>query len=672
MGKTAAKLAVVYCRTSTGAQKEAETIGAQIERCHRIIQRHGVRVFRYGPTRKVRAQATPRSQIVVPAGWVVDDGVSGSLLKGREFAKLIDDLEARRVKVDYLIVFSLSRIARPDKSSSDMGRLVQSATDVARIKAVLHGAGVMVIDEDGINDPASFSFEIKMLLSGEQYKLIRASTMAGKARWLGEGRFARGGRPPFGYKQVPINGIDAKAGYMLVEHPENGKRVRKILGWFVEGGYAYAARKANEAGWEPSSATTNRKKKAKGWADSVRYIVLHARTYLGEQTIEFAGETHVVKFPALIDSSTYARIVRAQKELTIAGRAEFLTTGLVDCECGKHLMQHASRGRHWARCRGNCGSTRGIEFSSALWFATLARLLRIKEAGGDGDDKDESEAQLRAARCQVKEAEERIGRLFDAYQEGELPKPVWKERNEPLRDALLAAQADVDRFTRARDSHALKRATAQTVEARVGTVFDELVMGDPPLARRRQLLGDILNGERAIVSWPKKGSSWATITLPAFRGLPAVTFTNGKLPMNLIGAKSARAVFDAFRAALGKSMTNEIRLQIVRGTLHAARALGEPRALEALDTIRSEGWTSWTDEIVGDLLDAFEKNVPQMRCGYVIAHVRALIPRVDEPLAAEYRELVKQLEDRGGLTPHEFGELVEAISEKLGTLDRTG
>ena len=81
-------------------------------------------------------------------GWVIDDGVSGSLLAGREFAHVIDDLRSRKLKVDHIVVFSLSRLARPDKSSKDPHKLESSQVDAAKIKAVLQGAGVVVIDEE--------------------------------------------------------------------------------------------------------------------------------------------------------------------------------------------------------------------------------------------------------------------------------------------------------------------------------------------------------------------------------------------------------------------------------------------------------------------------------------------------------------------------------------------
>ena len=90
-----------------------------------------------------------------------------SVLEGERFAQLADDPHAVRVKRDYLIVFSLSRISRIDKVSRSMEKLVASAEDNARIKAVLLGAGVQVIDEQGVHDPGTVMFDLLLTLATE-------------------------------------------------------------------------------------------------------------------------------------------------------------------------------------------------------------------------------------------------------------------------------------------------------------------------------------------------------------------------------------------------------------------------------------------------------------------------------------------------------------------------
>jgi hypothetical protein len=151
-------------------------------------------------------------------------------------------------------------------AGGDMAKLVQSAENNARINAVLIGAGVTVLDEEGENDPATTIYDLKTAISGE-YNDIRRRTIAGKARLASDGAWSKGGpRPPYGYKQQFKNGRDRKQGFVLVPHEEEARNLRQIYRWYVEtgltrdgrekGGLTYAARKADEAAFpSPSSAS---------------------------------------------------------------------------------------------------------------------------------------------------------------------------------------------------------------------------------------------------------------------------------------------------------------------------------------------------------------------------------------------------------------------------------
>ncbi len=59
----------------------------------------------------------------------------GSLLDGRDFKKLVDDVEAGKVRPDYIYVYSNSRLSRQDRSSKDKGKRIKSRVDAARISA---------------------------------------------------------------------------------------------------------------------------------------------------------------------------------------------------------------------------------------------------------------------------------------------------------------------------------------------------------------------------------------------------------------------------------------------------------------------------------------------------------------------------------------------------------
>jgi DNA invertase Pin-like site-specific DNA recombinase len=550
VGKTAGSATcVVYCRTSTGTQRENETIGHQIQECKRLVEQHGLRVIAYGDPTARRLATNRRSAVTAPPGWLIDDGVTGRLLEGRAFAPLIDDLQHGRFHMDYLVVHNLARVARPDKKKKDP---VQSQMDAARIKGVFIKAGVKVIDIDGENDPASFAFEMKMVLMAENYRLIQENTMGGKRRWLAEGYFVRGGRPAYGYAPDRDG-----SHYKLAAHKVHAERVQQVLDWFCEAGYVGAAEKADAKGWPTAGADIKRpkkvakekaglKKKRKRkklpiWIESVRAIVRHAEVYYtGKHVVHYDGTDYAIPCPKLIDGDTYARVLRAQKELTVAVRTELLGTGFVDCACGAHLMNNDSHGRgsFRTRCR-NCGrfSVEESTFSAALWAMTKSRLFEIRTAGnGDGGSGDR-EAERREARAAVKHLEEESGALWDAYRAGDLPKSVWATRNAKQKEDTLHAQNELDRIEREYQAHEQKRAAEQTLGSRLEAVLDELGRkGEPSLTQKRKLLADLLNGGRAIVTpGPTKEEQWS-LTLPAHKSLPAWTLRVDQIPAELFDA----------------------------------------------------------------------------------------------------------------------------------------
>jgi DNA invertase Pin-like site-specific DNA recombinase len=520
--KEGPKTAIVYCRTSTAGQKEAETIQAQVTRCHALRERHGVKLLPYGPRGD---------------GWLVDDGVSGSLLEGRVFAQLVDDLRARRIRPDYLVVYSLSRICRIDKSSRSMEKLVASAEDAARIKAVLLGAGVKVIDEDGINDPATVMFDLKTTLAAEEYKLIQSRTTAGKAQRLANGSASMGSRVPFGYAAQRIDPKDKRKGLRWVPHPEQADQLRQLLAWYIKGGSTYAARKASEAGFPIPSVDQKRTKKSKGWTpttwgtSTIEAIKKRTRMYLGTTTLTLAGEPYTITYEPLVDSRTFAQVERRTRERTLKHRAVFISTGYLDCTCGAHVANASSGRSHYARCspkKGvhSCGSIPERSMSTALWSACLSRLVEIKKSESAPANGTDVAAAIDAARGKLSAVQGKLLRLAEMREDG-LDRATWKARNDALNQSLALAQAEVDRLVREREVKARKRANEESILDKVGALLAALVEQDPPLEKKRAILADLLQGERVRVSWAKRTgygtSPGASITFPAFGSLPPMT-----------------------------------------------------------------------------------------------------------------------------------------------------
>lgn len=499
------KTCIIYCRTSTHGQRDAETIQAQVERCQRLVERYDLKLLKYGKKRD---------------GWVLDDGVSGTLLDGRNFAGLLDDLRAKKVRPDFIVMFSLSRLSRVDRVTKDMDRLDASHQAAARIQATLIGTGTMVLDEDGPCDPAGLSFQLKSMMANEEFKMIRSRTMAGKARHLREGRWAMGGRTLYGYQPVFCNGVNRTGGYKLMPHPDNATRVQQILQWYVEGGSTHAARLADTAKYP----TPHRLATSKKWCPfSVRHIADRAHHYLGEQTLTFDGQPHTIKYPPLIDAKLLAAVERRRKERVLKKRADLLATGFAVCGCGAHVRARNSNWVHYTVCSKRCGSMPERKFSAVLWAATVCRLVQIAQNERTASTgPDALSAQLKAAKANVAQVSAEIGRLLDVYLSAGLEKADWKAKNDPLNERRATAQAEVDRLVQARADHERRKLNEQTVEARVQAVLRELGRSRQhvTLERKRQVLADLLQGERVTVTWAK---DYVALTLPAFGGLKAVT-----------------------------------------------------------------------------------------------------------------------------------------------------
>jgi hypothetical protein len=250
--------------------------------------------------------------------------------------------------------------------------------------------------------------------------------------------------------------------------------------------------------------------------------VENARTYLGSKEVTLAGETFTIRYPAIIDAELYADVQRARKEHTIGKRTEFLTTGFLRCSCGRPAFAHITRGKPVLTCRSYCGRTSVTAVSAVLWDMVVSRLVQIKKLESSAPPAERNAKALKLARDVVTKLEGQILMLADALLEG-MPKTTWKTKNAQLSEKLIIAQADVDRFVR-EQAEAEGQAKAQaSVAERVDALLDELDVkrGNLSLDRKREVLGDLLAGARATVTWAGEPKT-ATLTLPAWGQLPAM------------------------------------------------------------------------------------------------------------------------------------------------------
>jgi len=184
---------ILYARTSTRAQRNALTIEAQVDVCNALVVEHGLTPLAYG------AQGD---------GWVLDPGYSGTLVDGRHFSQLLNDLRSKKIRPTYIVVAELSRLCRIDKYSEDnQAKLDESHAAAAKISATLIGAGVSILDSDGPCLPSGVEFQMKAVGDNVEVVKIRRRTMNGKAKRL-KGGSASSGSCPFGYRTAPIDPLN--------------------------------------------------------------------------------------------------------------------------------------------------------------------------------------------------------------------------------------------------------------------------------------------------------------------------------------------------------------------------------------------------------------------------------------------------------------------------------
>lgn len=513
------KTCVVYCRTSSVHQRLDETIGAQIQRCRQIVERHDLEVLEsYGDK-----------------GWILDDGISGTLLEGRKFAAFLEDLKARRVRVDALVIFSVSRLARIDSVSKDVEKLERSAADASKIEAVLAWAGVEVIDEAGIHSPGSIPFKIAVLMAAEEYRLIRSRTVAGKVRRLSEGSYALGGKPPFGYRIIEDDG---KRGHRkLVPCPVEAPRFKQIVQWYIEGGISFAAQQATKRGWETPRADVARKGKKTNWRPStVHQLLDDLNLYLGEQTIVFDGVPYHITYDPLISHETLALVERRRKEKAYKKRTQFLTTNFLTCKCGSNVFSANSKlaHLHYIRCKAGCGSMEQRRFESYFWLAVVCRLTQIMQSEGEKRTAQDYDKQLRELDEKIKDVNDRIAKLVDLALSG-LDKAIFEEKNRELNQEKSSLLAELGRVKAQREEEASKAAKEQTLESKLRGLLTRIAKEELSLDEKRRTISDLLVGNRIVIEWGPRPpglkigqAQWARLTFPAFANLPEFTVTIGE------------------------------------------------------------------------------------------------------------------------------------------------
>lgn len=159
----------IYTRVSTSMQVDGYSLDAQRER--------------------LRGYAAYQEMTVV--GEYSDEGFSGKNIQGRmEFRRMLEDIQAQKDNVDYVLVFKLSRFGR-------------NAADVLNSLQLMQDYGVnLICVEDGIDsskESGKLMISVLSAVAEIERENIRVQTMAGREQKAREGKW-NGGFAPYGYK----------------------------------------------------------------------------------------------------------------------------------------------------------------------------------------------------------------------------------------------------------------------------------------------------------------------------------------------------------------------------------------------------------------------------------------------------------------------------------------
>ena len=161
----------LYTRVSTSIQVDGYSLDAQKERLKRY--------------------AEFREMAIV--GEYSDEGKSGKSIEGRsDFLQMMNNIESGKDKVDYVLVFKLSRFGR-------------NAADVLNSLQLMQDFGVnLICVEDGIDsskDSGKLMISVLSAVAEIERENILVQTMEGRKQKAREGKW-NGGFAPYGYQLV--------------------------------------------------------------------------------------------------------------------------------------------------------------------------------------------------------------------------------------------------------------------------------------------------------------------------------------------------------------------------------------------------------------------------------------------------------------------------------------
>ncbi|HAS6900477.1 TPA: hypothetical protein I7286_10590 [Vibrio parahaemolyticus] len=284
-----------------------------------------------GQRKSIIAWVTERGGNIIK--WYIDDGVSAYKGKRNNFDLMLQELENDIVKVDGLIVYSLSRFSR--------NLLAQlEATKVLQRKEIR-----LISATEALPESYEDSYVMSSILGlmNEHSSMQNGKVVRDRLRDTALKQYFTGGPIPFGYRSVKVSGVTSKSRKKLQILQEEAELVIEIFNLSEKG------INGKPLGVKAIAEMLNKKKsfrRGTKWNRNSVCRILNNRSYIGEFIYNSSdSEPIVVNIPSIISKEQFHNVQEGLKSRDIFSaesrriRSNCLLTGLLKCNvCGASMV----------------------------------------------------------------------------------------------------------------------------------------------------------------------------------------------------------------------------------------------------------------------------------------------------------------------------------------------
>lgn len=332
-----------------------------------------------------------------------------------------------------VVIHKIDRSTRNLRDWADLGDLIDAGVAV-------HFANESV---DLQSRGGRLSADIQAVVAADFIRNLRDETRKGILGRLRQGLY------PF---SAPLGYLDAGSGRAKTVDPIRGPLIAEAFQLYATGRYTLETLGA------VLESRGLRNKRGRPIPRTVLSRILNNPFYAGLIRIRSDAEMHQGQHTALIDIALFQQVRHrlAQRVRVTKWKHDLPLRGLFHCSlCGRNLIGEIRKGHTYYRCHTSTCPTRGfreealesallaawptIDFTDAEKAKLLVLLEKLSDpAHSEVDKKRHQEMQLGAVK-------DRLGRLIDAFVDGNLDKGTFDERKQQLLEEKQRLENEIGR-----------------------------------------------------------------------------------------------------------------------------------------------------------------------------------------------------------------------------------